>query len=372
VTSSLHKLLADGTVRYSQVWEDHTLVEEGLGVGPGDDVLSIASAGCNAFAALLREPKSVLAIDLNPAQLALVELKVRAIESFEWEDFVGLLGITPRTDRVALYERLRPRLSGRACAFWDAHTEDVESGVHACGRLESFFRGFYANVLPGVLPAANVERFLAMDDVAAQAEAFDAEIGVPAMKAAFTSYFTRERLASEGRDPRQMRYVAEMDVAEYFWSRFRWVLTALPARSNFYVSSFLTGGYRDLEAIPPYLRRESFPRLRALLPRLRLELGDVEGVLLAQPESTFSKANLSDLFEYLSDEATDSLFETLGKRLRPGGRICYWNLLVPRSPALAGEGARAHLRPRAELATGLYAHDRSWFYRAFHVEEVSR
>src|SRR5580692_4136183 len=118
-TSSLHKLLADGTVRYSQVWEDHALVEEGLDVRPGDDVLSIASAGCNALGVLLREPKSVLAIDLNPAQVALVELKLRAIEVLEWGELVAFLGITPHEHRIALYERVRPRLGQRARAYWD-------------------------------------------------------------------------------------------------------------------------------------------------------------------------------------------------------------------------------------------------------------
>ena len=172
-----------------------------------------------------------------------------------------------------------------------------------------------------------------------------------------------------------MVYVDAMDVAGFFWERFRWVLTALPARTNFYVHSFLTGHYRDLALLPPYLLRENHARLRALLPRVRVELGDVESALLRRPVGAFSKANLSDLFEYLSDEATDAIFETIGDRLRPGGRACFWNLLVPREPSRAaseGGAARARLRPLRALEAALYARDRSWFYRAFHIEEVSR
>ena len=78
---SIERLFAEGTLRYSQVWEDHLLAEEGLKAGPGDDVLSIASAGCNVLGLLLRDVKRVVAIDLNPSQLSVVELKLRAIET---------------------------------------------------------------------------------------------------------------------------------------------------------------------------------------------------------------------------------------------------------------------------------------------------
>ena len=191
------------------------------------------------------------------------------------------------------------------------------------------------------------------------------------MRVAFGAYFTRERIGNEGRDPLQMRYVESMDVPGYLWERFRWVLTSLPTRGNFYVHSALTGRYADSSSVPPYLRRENHDRLRALLPRLHLELADVEGVLRERPVSTFSKANLSDLFEYLSDEAADSLFEVVGERLRPGGRLCFWNLLVPREVRRASGTARARMRPLRDLASKLHARDRAWLYRAFHVEEVS-
>ena len=80
-------------VRYSQVWEDHTLLEQGLKITPDDDILSICSAGDNALAMLLQGPRSVTAIDMNPAQTALLELKLAAIRSLNHADFVTLLGI---------------------------------------------------------------------------------------------------------------------------------------------------------------------------------------------------------------------------------------------------------------------------------------
>src|SRR6478735_4860684 len=101
-----------------------------------------------------------------------------------------------------------------------------------------------------------------------------------------------------------MRYVEQIDVAGFFWHRFRWVMTSLPTRGNFYLSSFLTGRYANENAVPPYLRRENYERLRAAIPRVRLERGEIGDYLEAHPAAAISKVNLSDLFEYLSDEAT--------------------------------------------------------------------
>src|SRR5207302_1488891 len=65
-------------IRYAQCWEDADVLLEGLDIQPGDVCLSIASAGDNAFAMLSKGPSRVIALDLSPAQLACVEIRVAA------------------------------------------------------------------------------------------------------------------------------------------------------------------------------------------------------------------------------------------------------------------------------------------------------
>jgi len=65
-------------VRYANVWEDAWILREALRPAPGRRMLSIASAGDNAFA-LLAAGAEVVAADLSPAQIALVDLKRAAI-----------------------------------------------------------------------------------------------------------------------------------------------------------------------------------------------------------------------------------------------------------------------------------------------------
>src|SRR5829696_495365 len=79
-------------VRYAQCWEDADVLLEALDVRPGDTCLSIASAGDNALALLTRHPARVIALDLSPAQLACVELRVAAYRALRHGELLELIG----------------------------------------------------------------------------------------------------------------------------------------------------------------------------------------------------------------------------------------------------------------------------------------
>src|SRR3989304_7463763 len=68
-----------GESLYSTCWEALRLAREALRVPYGGQVLAIAAAGDNAIGLLLDDPARVLAVDVNPAQTALTELKMAAL-----------------------------------------------------------------------------------------------------------------------------------------------------------------------------------------------------------------------------------------------------------------------------------------------------
>jgi S-adenosylmethionine-diacylglycerol 3-amino-3-carboxypropyl transferase len=355
------------TIRYGEVWEDHLLLERGLRVGPGDDVLSIASAGCNVLALLLQEPRSVTAVDVSPAQTALLHLKLAAIRRLEHAELARLLGARPGADRIALYERVRAELPPDARAFWDDRWQLIDEGISASGRLERYFAGFRADHLSQLVRPGALALMLSLDDPRAQRSLFDTVIARRELMAAFRWYFGREMMASRGRDPAQFRHVPPIDVGAIFWERFRRACREMPTRGNFYLERFLTGSYADLEQGPLHLRASLLPRLRGLARRVSVVTGSLEELLDAAEPRAFSKANLSDVFEYASEDHSDTIFHALTRAIRPGGRFCYWNLLVARRSPRA---LRGRLLPMRALATALANTDRAWFYGDFHIEEV--
>ena len=118
-------------IRYSQCWEDTEVVLNALEIKPGDRCLSIASAGDNSLSLLAKAPEQVVALDLNPTQLALSALKIAGIKNLRREDLMTLLGFLPARPekRLALYEVLEPELPPSAHEFFRNNITLVEDGL---------------------------------------------------------------------------------------------------------------------------------------------------------------------------------------------------------------------------------------------------
>ena len=354
-------------IHYSKVWEDQGILEDGLAVQPGDDVLSITSAGDNVLALLLREPRSVTAIDVSPCQSAMLELKIAALRKLSHAEFACLMGVRGGYDRLDLYERIRRDLPERAVGFWDGNNDVLEAGMIHCGRLERFFSVFQERYLHPLISQGILATLFETRSMDAQTAFFLELFDTPAFRECVRSYFSREMIEAHGRDPAQFRYVNNDQVAGYFLMRFFDACTRLPLWTNFYIEFLLTSHYADLERGPAYLRPSNFARLRRLVDRVRVVTDELEGFVSSQPVGTFNKGNFSDIFEYMSEDHASEVFRLLASVFRPGGRLAYWNLLVPRCRP---DHLASQLRPLRELADRLEAQDRACFHRAFHVEEV--
>ncbi|KAF7548979.1 hypothetical protein G7046_g8491 [Stylonectria norvegica] len=104
---------------YAFTWEDTRVDERLLKLGPDDKVLAITSAGDNILSYLTQSPARVHAVDLNPTQNHLLELKAAAYTALPYEDFWKIFGDGKHPEfRHLLISKLSPHLSGRAFQYW--------------------------------------------------------------------------------------------------------------------------------------------------------------------------------------------------------------------------------------------------------------
>jgi S-adenosylmethionine-diacylglycerol 3-amino-3-carboxypropyl transferase len=352
-------------IRYSVVWEDIDLLYRALRIGPDDDVLSITSAGCNVLGLLLHQPRSLIAIDLNPTQNALLELKMAGIRQLDHDDFLAFIGIRPAANRTNTYRMIRYQLLPETRAYWDSQADMIETGVIFGGKLERYIRTWQKEHLAAIHPPEKINYLLQLDNLATQQAFFETEWASPAFEKSFKHYFGNHNL-QKGRDPVLFRYV-QIDAGTHFFERFRHVCTRLPLRGNFYVEFFLTSAYRDLQQVHPYLKASNYGLLRSQLEKVQIVTADLESFLTRGEYGRFSKANLSNIFEYMSPENAAHLLGLLHRNFRTGGTLAYWNLLVPRS---CPDHLRSQFISHIQDAQILWQADRSWFYRDFVVEEV--
>lgn len=343
-------------IRYAQVWEDADVLLAALAPRPGATLVSIASAGDNALALLTADPAEVVAVDLSEAQLACLALRIEAYRALDHAGLLELMGSRPSRRRRALLAQAAAALPPERQAFWTARAGAVERlGLGGIGRFENYFRIFRRYVLPLVHGRRQVQGWLAPRSPQARQDAWRAW-DTPRWRLMLRAFFSRWTMGRLGRDPAFFDF-AEGSLPGQVAARARAALVDQDPAGNPYLAWILTG--RHGTALPLALRPEHFGTIRARLDRVRLLHGPLSAF-----DGMADGWNLSDVFEYMSPAEHEAAYAGLLARTRPGGRLAYWNMMVPRAaPDSLARQVRAH------DTAALHAADRAFFYRALVVEE---
>ena len=350
-------------IRYGQCWEDTDVLLEGLDIQRKHVCLSIASAGDNTLAMLSRGPQRVIAVDLSPAQLACLELRVAAYRELSHQELLELFGSVPSQRRTNLYRRCRPALTVQVRRFWDARMGEIEKGLGGTGKFERYLNLFRTRVLPLAHSARRVTRLLQGGTRKERELFYEDQWNTRRWRFLFRVFFSRLVMGRIGRDPNFFRY-AESKVSERILERTRHALTILNPAENPYLQWILTGHHPT--ALPYALRPENFDPIRAHLDRLEWRRCSVEDFLTTSEAKAVDRYNFSDVFEYVSTANYEHTLEQVAAG-RSGARLAYWNLLADRHRPLYMAG---RVRPLRGLARRLHGKDKAFFYSAFVVEEI--
>jgi S-adenosylmethionine-diacylglycerol 3-amino-3-carboxypropyl transferase len=348
-------------IRYAQVWEDAEVLIDALAPEPGSTLVSIASAGDNALALLTADPERVVAVDLSDAQLHCLRLRIEAYRRLGHDELLELMGSRRSERRSALLARLTPGLDPEARAFWGRHARAIEChGLGGIGKFERFFRIFRRFVLPLVHGNERVARLL-RPKAQPQREEEYREWNNRRWRILLRLFFSQALMGRLGRDPAFFAF-AEGSLPEQVADRTRAALVDLDPSVNPYLTWILTG--QHAHALPLALRAEHFETIRSRLDRIQILRGSLEQ--LAGHGIEAHGWNLSDVFEYMTAAEHLHAYTRILDATRLGGRLVYWNMMVPRSaPAACAGRVRAH----TDRASALHRRDRAFFYRALVIEE---
>jgi S-adenosylmethionine-diacylglycerol 3-amino-3-carboxypropyl transferase len=342
-------------VAFAQVREDPRLDAQVVdGLGPGAQVMMIASGGCTlAFLAARCRVATIDVVDPNPAQLALARLKLHLL-GHAAVDRLALLGHAPLAAderERRLRETLR-RLGVPAEAIGPP-TLWAKDGPDHTGRYERVFAQLRQELAP---QAEAVGQLLSLRDPDEQArrvdpgtplgraldEAFDRAMDLPILIRLFGEGATRNRV-----EP----------FARHFARRTRHVLATLPAADNPYLWQVLAGRYPP-DAVVPWLSEPPPDRLPVVAWHTT-----VMTEVLGRAEDEYDFVHLSNILDWLSPQEARATLELARAALRPGGQVLVRQLNSTLDIAGLGQG----FTWQTEEARALHAGDPSYFYRALHL-----
>jgi S-adenosylmethionine-diacylglycerol 3-amino-3-carboxypropyl transferase len=351
------------TIRYAQLWEDADILCEALGQRPGGRLVSIGSAGDNALAMLLCDPAEVIAVDLSAAQVACIRLRIAAWPLLSHSELLELLGFRPSRRRGALLDRVLGACDAETAAFWMKLRKGVEAkGAGAIGKFEVYFETFRRRLLPLVHSRPTVEAIFTSRSQAERAAFLRERWNNRRWRWLLRAFFSRRAMGALGRDPAFFDHV-EGSVSDHVARRIEHAFVANDPVENPYLRWIMTGSHGP--RLPLAFRPEHHATIAQRLPRLRVIQGSLEDAAAGGLDA--EGWNLSDIFEYMSPHAFEATYAAIVAASRPGARLVYWNMMVPRSlpPQLADR-----VIPRPDIAGPLAARDQAFFYSRFLVEEV--
>ena len=359
---------------YNQCWEDPAVDHEALRLRPDDRVLVITSAGCNALDYAL-SGASVLAVDVNPRQNHLLELKRAGIRALDFEALFDLFGRGGSGRAREIYAALREALPRPSREHWDREIRLFEPNR---ARGHSFYYGGTSGLVAlamkgwirhGVRLWAAVERLLGARTLEEQLGIYHHEVrhrllgegllrlvGSPAVMSLLGVPEPQRRMILErpGGFPAFLR-----DCIDH-------VMSVALLRENYFWSVYLNGSY-SRESCPRYLQPESFLRLKAgLVENIRSFTGTVTECLARETEPITAFV-LLDHMDWLAphprllEEEWAGIFRMAG----PGARVIFRSggrdeLFLPLSVL-----RRLHFE--RERAEALHRLDRVGTYASFHI-----
>ncbi|MDX1965943.1 MAG: BtaA family protein [Planctomycetaceae bacterium] len=379
---------------YNQCWEDPRLDRVALQLTPQDRVVVITSAGCNALDYALAGAGHVHAVDMNPRQNALLQLKLTAAKHLDHGQFFQMFGRGKVPDWKNLYTQLlRPNLDPEIRAFWD-RKGDMFAGR---GRRKSFyFRGtsgtfawmvnYYIDKVARLRDSVNA--LLAADSVEQQQDIFQQYKMSERLWRPMIRWVMRRdmTLAMLGVPRSQRRHIDDSypgGILQFVIDRVEAVFTRLPLKDNYFWRVYLSGEYTP-DCCPEYLRPENFHELRtSVQERVTTHTSSVLAFVEQHP-GEITRFVLLDHMDWLTREPTKKTltaeWQAIVTKSAPNARILW------RSADLNGEFVNSlqvqvngtqksvgdllvYNRP---LAEDLHRQDRVHTYGSFCIADLQR
>jgi S-adenosylmethionine-diacylglycerol 3-amino-3-carboxypropyl transferase len=380
---------------YNTCWEDPRLDRQALQVGPRDVIVTITSAGCNALDYALQGPAHVHAVDVNPRQNALLELKIAGIRALDFETFFTIFGAGRHPNFARIYEsQLRPLLSPRAGQYWDRRRHFFTGEGH---RPTFYFHGttgifawllnLYVNRV--ISARRHVDAMLDADSLDAQRDIYHRQLRPRMWRPSLRWLLRRDTVMSMLGVPRPQRDQIDQQfpggLSTFIENCVNTVFGEMSLRDNYFWRVYLTGRYTR-DCCPDYLKPAPFHRLKnGLVDRVSVHTMSIaqflESSSFAGGPGAPTRFVLLDHMDWLAAHHAPALrreWQAIVDRAAPSARLLWRSAgthtdFVNDVPIrVAGRTRRVGdlLRYNRPLAARLHQLDRVHTYGSFHVADL--
>jgi S-adenosylmethionine-diacylglycerol 3-amino-3-carboxypropyl transferase len=366
----------DGLV-YPQIWEDPIVDLEALELDETKSVVAISSGGCNVMSYLVAGPARILTVDLSPAHIALLKLKIAAALHLDYPAFWRLFGDAADKRNLQSYMLLRPHIDRVTRAYWEGRMRNGRR------RISRFTTGFYRAGMLGRcigfghllarMHGAKIDRLLAANDLDEQRQVFENELAplfnkpLPRLLARFPAAFF-----GLGIPPAQFDAMAEEageGMPELVRQRLARLACNFPIHDNYYAWQAFGRRYDpQRRSLPPYLAPESFEWIKSGAGRIEPNLMCLTARLADEPRQSLDAFVLLDAQDWMTRDQLTGLWREIDRTAATDARVIFrtagtTSMLEAQLPP----SILANWTYDASQSAALHEKDRSAIYGGFHL-----
>ena len=306
LSGRVFRFVHENNLVYNTCWEDVRIDKQVLHLTPEDNLLVITSAGCNALSYALTGLNHVYAVDMNPRQNALLELKMSGIRNLDYASFFQMFGNGRLTGIKSIYHaKLRSDLSPWAQRYWDRRIRRYFDGkrksFYFCATTGAFAR-LINSIVDKTKMRADVHDILNAQSLDEQREIWQ-RLREKLWSRKVKFLMNRDSILSLLGVPKAQRKQIETQyeggVVKFVQDCLDSVFGTLPIQDNYFWRLYATGSYTPT-CCPEYLEKDNFDALKGgLINRISTHTNTVEG-FLRKHDGKISRFVLLDHMDWLS------------------------------------------------------------------------
>lgn len=265
---------------FNTCWEDPDIDLEFFDLNENSIVLNITSAGCNTLNYLLKEPKKIISCDVNPAQNALLELKISLIKNTDHSTFYSFFGNGYHPDNKRIYiNLLRNDLTMKSRKYWDKNISYFDKAFYRKGTT-----GIASKLIMFLLNNNSELKSLTKDFFESRSLSSQQEIYGSIDKILWTGKLKKllnktSFMKMLGVPKAQLDSFARSGNATIFIrKKLRQLFLNTPVDNNYFWQLYYYGKYQK-DSLPDYLKEENFEVLRRNIYKIDVRNSRIENEL---------------------------------------------------------------------------------------------
>lgn len=322
-----HKLIQ------SQTWADSHIDLLALDLKPAANIVTIAAGACHALAYLSAKPAAIHCIDNNPAQLALLEIKAKALIHLpDYDAVLKFLAQPHQGDNLKRYQRhLRANLSDQASHYWQKRNLLGRPRYYAFSEnLQE--HGYYNSSLRALRflltqLGARFDKLHQAKDLAQQNQIFEQDI-LPALQNKYFQFlmqrrYVLNRLGFNQNQITRLKNANQEELSQILIQRLRRLLCDFSIKENHFAQQVIGQTYQiqQQQSLPLYLQKEVFPQLRQFAHRVHPHQQNLIDFLRRQNKQSIDAFVLQDHLDYLHPNEIKILWQEINRCAAPGAKV---------------------------------------------------